>query len=128
MRKEFDNFTESGRILTGEFRSSPKNRYGAFVLRCPFTNERLTIIVVDSDTFAREGRSETAWDHVSVSTQRRCPTWEEMCWVKDLFFEDTECVVQYHPEKKDYVNEHEYVLHLWRCPSVPFPMPPKVCV
>src|SRR5262245_54586743 len=26
------------------------------------------------------------WDHVSVSLSHRCPTWDEMCWVKDLFF------------------------------------------
>lgn len=26
------------------------------------------------------------WDHVSVSLPNRCPTWEEMCKVKDLFF------------------------------------------
>ena len=27
------------------------------------------------------------WEHVSVSLARRCPTWEEMCMVKDIFWE-----------------------------------------
>ena len=27
------------------------------------------------------------WEHVSVSYRKRCPTWEEMCRVKDMFFE-----------------------------------------
>lgn len=68
------------------------------------------------------------WDHVSVSFQRRCPTWEEMCIVKDIFFRDDECVVQYHPAKKDYVNMHPYCLHLWRPQNEKIPMPPKILV
>lgn len=65
------------------------------------------------------------WDHVSVSYQHRCCTWDEMCRVKDMFFREDECVVQYHPAKADYVNNHPYVLHLWRPQAVPMPVPPK---
>ena len=54
------------------------------------------------------------WDHVSVSLATRCPTWEKMCWVKDLFFEPHEAVMQLHPAKSEYVNYHEFCLHLWR--------------
>lgn len=56
------------------------------------------------------------WDHVSVHVmdQKRTPTWEEMCFVKDLFFKDDEVVMQLHPAKKDYVNCHPFTLHLWR--------------
>lgn len=25
------------------------------------------------------------WEHVSVSLKHRCPNWEEMCMIKDLF-------------------------------------------
>ncbi len=25
------------------------------------------------------------WEHVSISNTHRCPTWDEMCAVKDLF-------------------------------------------
>jgi hypothetical protein len=54
------------------------------------------------------------WEHVSVSTLVRCPTWEEMCFVKALFWDDDDCVVQFHPPKSEYVNHHPYCLHLWR--------------
>lgn len=64
------------------------------------------------------------WDHVSVSYPNRCCTWEEMCLLKDIFFYEDECVVQYHPPKKDYVNLHPYVLHLWRPRKEKIPMPP----
>ena len=49
------------------------------------------------------------WDHVSVCPyNRRTPTWDEMCAVKDMFFRDDEVVVQYHPAKSEYVNIDEY--------------------
>lgn len=65
------------------------------------------------------------WEHVSVSYPNRTPTWEEMCRVKDIFWSDEECVVQYHPPKSEYVNIHPYCLHLWRKIGEEYPMPPK---
>ena len=61
-------------------------------------------------------------DHVSVSLLtvdeehmiERCPKWNEMCFIKDLFFEDEEEVYQIHPKKSEYVNLHPYTLHMWR--------------
>ena len=64
------------------------------------------------------------WDHVSVSLVDRCPTWEEMCWIKDLFFEPEECVMQLHPPKSRYVNCHPYCLHLWKPHRHTIPLPP----
>ena len=54
------------------------------------------------------------WDHISISLRHRCPTWEEMCWVKNLFFDPDDVVMQLHPAKSQYVNYHPYCLHLWR--------------
>lgn len=68
------------------------------------------------------------WEHVSISLIDRCPTWNEMCNVKSLFWDDDDCVIQYHPPKKDYINNHEYCLHLWRPIGVDLPMPPKIMV
>lgn len=69
------------------------------------------------------------WEHVSVSpcSQKRktCPTWEEMSVIKDLFFEDEETVVQYHPPKSEYVNNYPYCLHLWKPLGKEMPRPPK---
>lgn len=66
------------------------------------------------------------WEHVSVSpkNQKRCPTWEEMCAIKDLFFDPEETVVQYHPAHSRYVNNHPYCLHLWRPVGAELPEPP----
>ena len=66
------------------------------------------------------------WEHVSVwpSRTKRCCTWEEMNWVKELFWEDDETVIQFHPAKKDYVNNHPYCLHLWRPVNQDIPQPP----
>lgn len=77
-------------------------RSGAFIVKCG--SSRLKIICSDG----------WGWDHVSVSTHTRCPTWEEMCFVKDLFFEADEVVMQLHPAKSSYVNHHDFCLHLWR--------------
>ena len=64
------------------------------------------------------------WDHVSVSLIDRCPTWKEMCMVKDLFFEPEEIVIQYHPPKSVYINNFPFVLHLWRQQGVEIQLPP----
>jgi len=68
------------------------------------------------------------WEHVSVSMDRRCPTWDEMDFVKRFFWKMDECVVQYHPPLSEYVNHHPYCLHLWRPTNDIIPMPPLCCV
>jgi hypothetical protein len=55
------------------------------------------------------------WEHVAVTVNRnRKPTWEVMSHVKDLFWDDNDCVVQYHPPKAGYVDSNPNTLHLWR--------------
>lgn len=54
------------------------------------------------------------YEHVSVSHKSKTPSWQEMVAIKNLFFEDEEEVVQFHPPKSEYVNYHENCLHLWR--------------
>ena len=54
------------------------------------------------------------WEHVSVSLPNRCPTWDEMCFVKDLFWDKDETVIQFHPRDAEYVSYHDYCLHLWK--------------
>lgn len=69
-----------------------------------------------------------AWEHVSVSLPHRCPTWAEMCAIKALFWDDEDTVVQYHPPRSDYVNNHPHCLHLWRPVGVELPRPPALMV
>ncbi len=60
--------------------------------------------------------TEDGWDHVSVAPYDRdiLPSWEDMCVLKDMFFDEDETVVQFHPSKKEYVNLVKNCLHLWR--------------
>lgn len=66
------------------------------------------------------------WQHVSVSLPDRCPTWDEMNFIKELFWGEDEIVVQFHPTKSEYVNNHRYCLHLWNHKSIQ--TPPKELV
>lgn len=112
---------ERYRIRTGALATSRVDgNNGAFELPSPTKGAgMLTLMVSDG----------AGWDHVSVSTPTRCPTWEEMCHVKDLFFGPEECVVQYHPPRSVYRNYHPFCLHLWRPQSEPaVPMPPALLV
>ena len=101
-------------------------RNGKFII--PTENGRQNFLIIAS--------AEMGWDHVSVSlitSDRsaevdRCPKWSEMCYVKDLFFDEDEVVMQLHPAKKDYVNCHNYTLHLWKPQEQEIPCPPTYMV
>jgi hypothetical protein len=79
---------------------------GVFHISMKFSHLSANLRIIASDG--------NLWDHVSVSTPNRCPTWKEMNYVKDLFWDPEDCVVQFHPPKSNYVNNHPYTLHLWR--------------
>lgn len=68
------------------------------------------------------------WDHISVSTEARCPRWEEMHLIKQMFFENDEIAIEIHPSEEEYVNMHPYCLHMWRSQKLEIPMPPKFMV
>lgn len=60
------------------------------------------------------GRNEDGMEHVSIELfARRLPTWNEMCFIKNIFWNEEEMVVQIHPKASEYVNITES-LHLWR--------------
>lgn len=77
---------------------------------------------------------QQGWEHVSVSGRYKSlqstflPTWDDMCLIKSLFWDDEDCVVQYHPPKSEYVNCHPHVLHLWKQVGKEYPMPPSIMV
>lgn len=72
------------------------------------------------------------WEHVSVHVvsdgKERTPTWSEMCKIKDMFWSEDDCVVQYHPKKSDYVNNYKHTLHLWRPINLEIPAPNSLMV
>ena len=91
-----------------------------------FLRDRVILRIVSSH--------DPEWEHVSVSAKEtvkrggRCPTWEEMCWVKDLFWDPEEVVMQLHPPKSEWVSNHRYCLHLWRPVQLEIPKPPAIYV
>lgn len=72
------------------------------------------------------------WEHVSCHKiyckQQFIPTWSEMCFIKSLFWDEEDCVMQLHPPKENYVNDNPFVLHLWRPIDVEIPQPPLILV
>jgi hypothetical protein len=118
MRPKVPVKLEQGRIRDGEMGSTPDyGLTGAFIVTGP-NGVELAIIGSDGE----------GWEHVSVSTRKRCPNWPEMCFVKDLFWRDDECVVQFHPPKAEYVNCHPHCLHLWKPIGAEMHMPPAILV
>lgn len=77
---------------------------GAFLV--PFQSYQLKCMASDG----------LGWEHVSVSLlgNERTPSWLAMCFVKELFWDEEDCVIQFHPAKSQYVNFHPGCLHLWR--------------
>jgi hypothetical protein len=127
---------EGSRLRTGPLPSETGDRHGAFFLLTPreLGSARLKVIVSDGHDWDLAGLPGPPWEHVSVSCgnkdreHRVCPTWEEMCWVKDQFWEPEEAVVQFHPPRSKYVNHHPTTLHLWRVVGWSIPLPPPECV
>ncbi len=110
---------ENCRLLAGPYSSKcGTGANGAFMIIGPCATE-LRIIANDASTYEALG-----WEHVSVSCKKRCPNWIEMCFIKDLFWGEEECVVKFHPPKSEYVNHHPFCLHLWK-PPFDIPTPPS---
>lgn len=115
---------EYARVRTGVMASDARaGNNGAFDLRSP-EGRRLAII-------ASDGRG---WEHVSVHAyigngkRQWTPTWDEMCFVKSVFWDAEDVVIQFHPAESKYVNNHPHTLHLWRPTSAVLPVPPAYLV
>jgi len=119
-------FPEQFRVKNAwPFSTKEGDNYGVFVIP-GHKKRRLRIIAtdgIDPDT-----DNDSGWEHVSVSVMDNAsitPTWSEMCKIKDLFWKNTSCVVQFHPPSSVYVDNHPGCLHLWRSRLEDFPMPSK---
>lgn len=114
MKPKFPQRVEAARIREGKAATNQGDQHGCFSLYRGSANLRV-IVSTNPD-----------WEHVSVSLEDRCPTWDEMCWIKSLFFEPEECCMQLHPPESDYVNCHPHCLHIWKpgkmyCGQIPRP-------
>ena len=113
---------EEHRIKTGKLASvAEQGNNGAFAIP-PMRGGRWLLCIVSDGM---------GWEHVSVHVQdgrkMHTPTWGEMSYVKEIFW-DAEDVIQYHPRKSEYVNNHPHTLHLWPPTNQTIPTPPSILV
>lgn len=96
--------------------------FGAFLLPPQIGNRQLFAVASNGG----------GWEHVSISVRQgnhaKTPTWEEMAHVKSIFWDEEDCVIEYHPPRSEYINMHPNVLHLWRPIEVEIPRPPSIFV
>jgi len=118
----FDPRLEAARVRTGGWGSDPGDMFGLFLIDGPCGRE-LRIIASSGDE-----ELQIFWEHVSVSLPNRCPNWPEMSFVKDLFWNEEETVMQLHPPKSQWINNHPFCLHLWRPLNAEIPLPPSETV
>ena len=106
----------ASRYGEGRFNTTEADGFNG-LFRVMICHELLNIIASDG----------MGWKHVSVTrvSDRKVPTWEMMCKVKELFFEPEDWVIQFHPAESEYVNNHPGCLHLWK-PDTTFPTPPSI--
>ena len=96
---------------------------GCFLIMLPTGRTAYTIVSRD-----------LGWEHVSVSIRvnvgmmHPLPSWEEMCYVKDQFWDKDDWAAQYHPAEKEYVNHHPFCLHLFRPMDGIMPTPPSILI
>jgi hypothetical protein len=119
-------FPEQYRVRRGQFASNPGDPFGMFMV-APALRRTESIKIIATDGLDQKSRLER-WEHVSVSLASRCPTWQEMCFVKSLFWDDEDCVMQLHPPRSQWINNHPYCLHLWRPLERAIPLPPPITV
>jgi len=109
--------------------TSADGNNGMFVIGSPEPGWHLALIASDGE----------GWEHVSVHAfrgesvnakklQLRTPNWKEMAHVKDVCWDGEDVVMQLHPKRSEYVNNHPHVLHLWRPLHAEIPTPPSIFV
>lgn len=127
MRKSFDKVEKYRVNLEGMPETHRGQTFGMFIIARPTIQIRM---------LACDG-SETGWDHVSVSCKVQkpdgtkediCAPWDIMKMAKEFFWEDEECVVQFHPPASRYINRTENVLHLWKRVGQEYETPPTILI
>jgi hypothetical protein len=96
-------------------------------VRVRLDGARLTVILEVEDHIAFDvdanevraaklGVDRSLWAHLSVGGQNckppRVPSWEHLGWCKRYFLGDRKAI-QVLPPRSEYVNENEFVLHLF---------------
>ena len=124
------NFLESCRIIKGPaslVSDSSCGTNGAFLIPFSAVDGKLYRLLCIAS-------HEGDWEHVSVTdqstkrSQERTPSWEMMTRIKRAFWDDEECVVEFHVPMVEWINEQPGCLHLWKKTGNEFPRPAALFV
>lgn len=117
------------RLRHGHYGSDDSiGNHGAFQIPV-MDNTKLMVIATEGD--------DDGWEHVSAHAvytsksgkkTQRTPNWAEMCYLKNSFWDEEETVLQFHPPRSKYINNHPHVLHLWRKRGAEIELPPSILV
>jgi len=110
---------EKYRILNGPYGSAKGSKFGLFQISVKKPPYYVRVVMAPESS---------GWEHVSVSCPSRPPVWSEMCLIKNMFWDQSETVWQYHPPKEVYVNNMPFCLHLWKKKGFDMPLPPTELV
>ena len=111
-----------------KIKAEKKNGFGGSIFPIEYKNGRAKI-VQDYDKVLNFMFSwACGFEHLSVSTTVKTPTWEQMCKMKDIFWNEDEVCMQLHPAKENYINNMPYCLHIWRPTNQKIPTPPNLMV
>lgn len=108
-----DKYRNSSPEIIRWYGNAGNDKVGVFQFKSE-RNEPIRVIATSGE----------GWDHVSVSLEKRCPTWEEMDRVKRMFFNADETAMQLHVPAEDHISYHPFCLHLWRPIDEEIPRPP----
>lgn len=133
MRRKVSDVLEKARMNRDEADGLTKGTLMGRFIVAPEPGVKLVVVSNGGDVemWRMVFGDEPMFEHVSVSVmpeehtlRRRTPRWSEMCFVKGLFWDEEETVIQYHPPKSCYVNWNPHVLHLWKPAGLVMPLPP----
>lgn len=103
---------ESYRIRHGRLGSDDSFDSNGYFL-VPYKEEFLLCLISDSG----------GWDHVNISLPARTPNWEEIEFVRDIFFDAQDIVVIYSPPRLFPYVTNPFHIHMWRRQGHQFPIP-----
>jgi len=126
-------YDEDHRVITGTHKSDP-GQPGVFLI--PRKKDILKFFKGNLVGYLQViASSGYGWNHCSVCVVdlqknliKRTPTWEEMCAIKDTFWDKKDVCVQFHPDEENYINTHSFVLHIWERIGSNYELPKKVLV
>jgi hypothetical protein len=107
------------RVMHPLYKDMGDSRNMCIVIDSPVRNDKIFCICSDGG----------GWEHVSVSLRsKKMPCWDEMCFIKNLFWAEDETVIQFHPPEKEYVNNHATCLHMWKKIGFKMPLPDSLMI